>query len=581
MAAASSSSQALIPANPVERSDGTSLEKWFEEESQSEDEASDAEAPTNSKEDASEALVDYLVGLQTKGKLHANDVCILAHHACSAGAVGDTLKRVAMEPGKSSGNYSRHLQSALKLSYPTEPYELTCPGRLRKEPGRTMVTLPVLPMQELLQKELEANAKAEASLSAATLPPNYHSHPVVRSNADKTVWPLSLYVDGVPVTKRDGLVAVTMTNLATGHRWLLAAVKRSHMCRCGCKGWCTMYHLMAWLRYCITALAQGRFPTHRADGTPFTDKEPLRKGLAGKDGPCAAIVQLKADWAEFAHTLAFPTWSSKTNPCMFCNCSYESMTTEMPKCSKMHSPWRAKTQADLEAYCSRAEQRCIGSQEEWRMVVPCLQYDTRKQGNRGRCLAKDVPALQLRAGDRLEPSPTCPDIGVSLQALTQFPKAMVFWRMDAEEPVRHRNPLWCPELGVTTEILCIDTLHTLALGLCSSYVARAVWFVLDSNPYDLGSSFSQDERHTRTLQRMQPQLQRFYKETNHRWTDVGELRMEIFGKRQSPQLHLKGHQTLGLLHFLHQFIHTSLAEAPQSKAWGKVCGSVGWHVAWL
>ena len=146
-----------------------------------------------------------------------------------------------MPPGKASGSYSRHLNSALKLSFPVEVYLLKCPGRQKKNGARCEVSLPLLPLQDLLAKELEDNPAATTALQAANLPPNYHTHPVVAANADDPVWPLVLYLDGVPVTKRDGLLVMTMRNLATGHRWLFAAIKKSHLCKCGCRGWCSIW----------------------------------------------------------------------------------------------------------------------------------------------------------------------------------------------------------------------------------------------------------------------------------------------------------------------------------------------------
>ena len=155
---------------------------WFEE---SEVETSSSEEEEVVAQDPSEAFLDYLVQLQKKGKIHSNDVCILAHWATKAGAKGERLEKVAMAPGKASGNYSRHLSKAMQIEYPVGLYLLQCPGHKKLAAGRVTVSLPLLPLHELVAKELEENTAATAELSTAVLPPAYKDHPVVRNHPKK------------------------------------------------------------------------------------------------------------------------------------------------------------------------------------------------------------------------------------------------------------------------------------------------------------------------------------------------------------------------------------------------------------
>ena len=415
-----------------------------EEDSGSEEEQP---APEELQQRASEALVEKLVSLQKAGKLHANDVCILAHLAKEAGAVGLRLQKVAMAPGKASGNYSRHLTAALKASYPVPLYELECPGRLKN--ARATVCLPLLPIHELLTKEVRDNPTAYQKLAGATLPPAFHNHAVVRANPTAAVFPLALYMDGVPVTKKDGLLVITITNVVTGCKFLVGALKKSQFCKCGCRGWCTLWPLLLWLKWCFRALAEGLHPTHRADGKDFTDAEQERSVMAGTECARGCLLYLKGDWAEFAHSLAFPSWATKAQPCPLCSCNQQSMLDQLPSCTASHCPWPLQSLADLNRHCATAEIHCQGSLEEWRRVSPLLHYDKRPQGNRGRCLLGALPGMGLDVGDRLEPCPSCPDVGVSPAEIPEFPCPMTFWRFSAEEPCRHRNPLWDEALGLT------------------------------------------------------------------------------------------------------------------------------------
>eukprot|EP00959_Pyramimonas_sp_CCMP1952_P385880 8087329-Pyramimonas_sp.AAC.1 len=58
---------------------------------------------------------------------------------------------------------------------------------------------------------------------------------------------LALYADGIRYTrsdrtgKSDSLLLVTMHTLASRRRHPLAVIRKSEMCRCGCRGWCTIF----------------------------------------------------------------------------------------------------------------------------------------------------------------------------------------------------------------------------------------------------------------------------------------------------------------------------------------------------
>eukprot|EP00971_Amphidinium_carterae_P289748 5753603-Amphidinium_carterae.1 len=106
----------------------------------SEDElSSGSNATEDDQEEHGQALLSYLMKLRHSGKLHANDVCIIAYHASNAGARGSLLKSVAMPPDRQSGNYSRHLETAMKRETVVPEYILSCPGWSRREKKRTIM----------------------------------------------------------------------------------------------------------------------------------------------------------------------------------------------------------------------------------------------------------------------------------------------------------------------------------------------------------------------------------------------------------------------------------------------------------
>ena len=103
-------------------------------------------------------------------------------------------------------------------------------------------------------------------------------------------------------------------------------LRKSNMCKCGCRGWCTLYPVLFFLRRSFEALAIGKFWTERPDRLPWLSSDEGRECYAGE---CLAILgaltNIKCDWAEFAVTFAFPTWSSSADPCLLCDAEQCSM----------------------------------------------------------------------------------------------------------------------------------------------------------------------------------------------------------------------------------------------------------------
>ena len=57
------------------------------------------------------------------------------------------------------------------------------------------------------------------------------------------------FIDGVPSTRRDGMLGVWMHSLATSSRHVIAVYRKSSLCRCGCGAWCTLHPLWVFLAW--------------------------------------------------------------------------------------------------------------------------------------------------------------------------------------------------------------------------------------------------------------------------------------------------------------------------------------------
>jgi len=155
------------------------------------------------------------------------------------------------------------------------------------------------------------------------------------------------------------------------------------------------------------------------------------------------------------------------------------------------SHW-GKRRNTYDAECSLHEHRVAVKSEAVRdLIVETggLHFPTDNKPL-GRILRADVPALRLLAGDRLDPSVQLPDTLDFEHKATPF--VCVFWRPRYDERNRiaswvlRRNPLFCIELGTDpNDVLHLDTLHTLYLGVYATFVLEVLLRMCSANVYDV------------------------------------------------------------------------------------------------
>ena len=245
-------------------------------------------------------------------------------------------------------------------------------------------------------------------------------------------------MDGVRYSITDSVLGIWVMNWVTGRRHLWGLVRKRLVCRCGCKGWCTYWPILNFIKWSLEQLKLGLFPSQRHDGGAWLPSDELRKGLAGMAMKFRCLLMhLKGDWAEVCHFGAFPTQASSIRPCYCCNCFSENMHD--PEC-----PWRINTDEDYDTACSRCEIWVDLTQAMHSTVQGLLFFDKRPQGYQGRALRNGIPALGLEAGDRLEPNESLWDIGDQFDNL-DIPAGqsvrILFWRKEKQTLCTHRSPL--------------------------------------------------------------------------------------------------------------------------------------------
>ena len=509
--------------------------------------------------EAGTEFADLLLNLKSKGKLTAKDVCSLCWYASAAQIVG-LANDMAMPPWSRTGHFQRKLDSVCGFGSKLEDgYTLQVPGCDRfSDDDRCPVDLPCLPMHEALQQEVDDNPSIikdckKKSLAGQDWSRMYKEHPVVRAaSAEDVVFPIAIYSDGVAFSKRDGIHAFYAYNLVTGTRHLLMPLRKSDCCQCPCQKWCSFWPVWDWIRWSILALAEGKWPERRHDGSEFsTDEDQWRIAKGGGKLIKGAVVAIKADWLEFAATIGLTRWDNVEHPCFRCHCRKPDLTS-IGNFSAITSPCKLKTAHEYDRACKDAEHWVtIPDRATLTEVYNVLEYDFRGSGN-GRALTEAIPRLNLLANDRLAPCENLRDIG-KFEDLKP-PCRILFWRSKAKTIATKRCPVFCPEAGVTVETCMIDAMHTLHLGVYKDTCRTAVWCLISGDAWATGAGDLETLAKLGHL-RLQQSLTKWYKkkkahlrEGEHCY-EIGALTIGMIGTASEPCLAIKAAECGTFLEF--------------------------------
>jgi hypothetical protein len=528
----------------------------------SDDSDSDEDGPLTPAQ-SSQELADLLGELKLRGKLSARDVCLISWYAKLAGLTGAAAD-FAFRPSAPTGHYNRHFKAVLKLGMEVESsYTFAVPGHDRYSTDRMVHQVPAIVPHETLAAELVAEphllGRLQNSVRDVEWSDVYYNHPVVQAAAPgEAVWPLSVYIDGVPFAKRDGLLGLWCCNMVSDARHLLLTLRKSQMCRCGCLSWCSLFAMWNFVAWSFAALAAGRWPSLMHDGQPWgdDDEHSHRREMAAKPMMRGALMHLKGDWAEIVHTFGFCSWSHVIHPCWCCWSSKDKLT-EIGDTSCLGGPCREKSADDYEEACRSCERFVtVADRRQQAVLSGLLFYDKRKGiGGRGRCLRSDYEPLHLLQGDRLEPCTEMQDTSVFESLVPPF--RALFWRPANETLVRHRCPLFLV-LGATLLALSIDVLHTLHLGVYKAFCMAGIWACIRQDVWNINAP-TMDVRIMQCCQRLRQDLFEWYRQKAHESPDeplyrISDLTTTMIGTNRKPCLATKAAETGTLLEFVRDLV---------------------------
>ena len=144
-----------------------------------------------------------------------------------------------------------------------EQMVISVPAHDPHELERTVMDLHVAPPHELIHDMVSENTKVLKGLSVMVrdraLPLTYFQHPVAIASSFHAL-PVVLYLDGVPVNKKESVLAFWMYDQVWHRRNLFCVLRKTRPCRCSCRGWCSLWAVMSWIKWSVMAMAAGCFP---------------------------------------------------------------------------------------------------------------------------------------------------------------------------------------------------------------------------------------------------------------------------------------------------------------------------------
>jgi hypothetical protein len=523
-----------------------------------------------SPQEAGEYLVSFLLELMYTNALSARSLCVICYWAARAGASGPVAD-YGLKPNSPSGHFQRKVDSVTGVNLrqaSKQMFKIRVPQHSKYDLSRTTHEMVVqLPHEEFANEVAEdpsaASGPFDPEWTAA-----YREHPTVTSNPGATVMPYAFYLDGISFTRTDTLLGIFVYSLHTLKRHLCCVLRRSNFCKCGCKGWCTLYPVFAMLRWSFECLSNGVWPSSGPAGD-WADDDVERSNRGGTPlGFRGALLHIKGDWAEFAHTLGFADWNSELFCCLFCKAT-KANRFDIAGVSPFGSVWGALAQDDMDRACLACEKWVTLSREQHGVVKARLHYNRKKGGGSGRCLFVDIAELGLDMNDRLEPHSGLPDVAL-FDSITEFPCRVLFWRSTFETRCRHRNPMFGADIGVTINTLMVDKLHTLHLGPAQFWASHCLWELIKTDAWDTRAVGK--DLHSLSVQHIKSSLWTWYSDQRRLRPDTDITEVQNFtlammgGTPSTRSLHTKAAETKGLVPFVLHLLRTKFGSfAPDSS----------------
>lgn len=396
------------------------------------------------------------------------------------------------------------------------------------------------------------------------LPHTYRAHPVTQSKGEDCSVALGYFSDAVPHTKRDSFFCFYWSNLLTHTRYLICVVRKSDLCKCGCKGFCTLGTVSKIIAWSFNALATGEYPAFDHNGLPFQDGlRAAQRGTLIAAGVCGALCEMRADLLEFVGACGFKTWSNADHPCFCCSCERGDLFE-----FRQAKSWLVK---DGASYDEMVRRSCIKvhvvSSSQLAELIGALCFDERYAGL---ALADGFPALGLPVGARLLQDG--PVIDVHRLEHLAAPCSLSFFDSKGDHGLNLIFPLF-QIVGFGIDSLALDVMHVLDLGVTQYFVALVFARLIVNDFAGSGKPivFINRAENLRHLRRRMWAYYKTQKRNRATMSQIRKLTLPMLGNLRQPRLRAKAAETRNLVPLCVSLCQESFQCLGKNKGLIKLC----------
>ena len=292
--------------------------------------SSESAAEGQRRRTAGHDLLQHLLGMYATSKITAKDFAVACFYCSEARVEGANFSQYGVAPNQSSdGNYQKAVDRAVGAWRPPL-YFVPTPVQLKGKVVRSIRQIPMNPIHEAIAREVSMQPSIVDEVQRTSWPQAYWDHVVVqraRARGSPLPLPIGIYLDGVrfsaPLAGRsEATLGIWVFNCITFRRHYVIGLRTLDLCKCGCRGWCSIYPVLLAMSWSLQSLSEGRRPQVKHDGTQWLDTDPLHSIIADEGeefGFVANLLWLKGDWGEFQHSLGLPSTTAIHSPCPMCS----------------------------------------------------------------------------------------------------------------------------------------------------------------------------------------------------------------------------------------------------------------------
>ena len=272
--------------------------------------------PPHEEMDAAAELRKAMLLVYLKKGISAKDFCVLAFWMQLSQGKG--VEDFARKPSSEDKHYNEHLQLIIGREYRNPDLEYyPIPMVSTKSTERNIVQIPFnLPSEQLARKYFVGRTSpSEHDLQQALPLPCidpigdldiFRSHPVVKQCEQEGIHPSriragGIYMDAAKYSNNDSFEGIFYNDIQAGYRCLVVVVRKSELCNCGCRGWCTLFAMQQVIAADLNNGARGRWSDVDSFGRPYQGPGmEHRQSRLRQMGFCLATIEVRGDWPAIA-----------------------------------------------------------------------------------------------------------------------------------------------------------------------------------------------------------------------------------------------------------------------------------------